>query len=74
MLDQKFCDFLEMRLTENFPQSDNISLRGFWCDGILLPDNEQDLSIQTVSHQRAIVMHAFCGFDGQDKIPIITSV
>ena len=71
MLDQKFCDFLEMRLTDTFRQSDTVSLRGFWCDGVLLPEDEKDLSVLTVNRKRKIILPAFCGFDGQDKYQLL---
>jgi len=40
MLDQDFCEFLEYEICKAFEQSDNGEVKGFWCDGVLLPQFE----------------------------------
>ena len=38
MLDQNFCEFLENKITKALGNSGDKRLKGFWCDGIVLPD------------------------------------
>src|SRR5689334_5343399 len=71
MLTQDFCDFLEYQLTNAFRNSLDISLRSFWCDGVLLPGNEGDFSRKAVNDKRKIPMTAFCGETGQDQYELI---
>ncbi len=59
MLTQDFCNFLEYKLTEVFRNSSNNSLRSFWCDGVLLPNNEEDFSRKTVNDKRQVSMTIF---------------
>jgi hypothetical protein len=71
MLTQGFCEFLEYKLTEAFRSSSDISLRSFWCDGVLLPFNEGDFSAKAVNDRRTISMTAFCGETGQDQYELV---
>lgn len=67
MLDQNFCEFLENKITKALGNSGDKRLKGFWCDGIVLPDSENDYSKKVVNNKRQIVMTAFLGQTGQDK-------
>jgi hypothetical protein len=71
MLDQHFCEFLEYELTKAFSISVDVSLRNFWCDGILLPHAEKDLSKKNVNAKKYLSMTAFSGETGQDKYELI---
>ncbi|MCB9055593.1 MAG: hypothetical protein H6549_06980 [Chitinophagales bacterium] len=45
MIDNHFCEILEYRISESLSNSENIEMRRCWCDGIEIPDIEDDLSI-----------------------------
>jgi hypothetical protein len=66
MLNEEFCEFLEYELTRALKLSDDKELRQLWCDGILLPDLENEYSIEYINANRKVVMCAFIGKDGQD--------
>ena len=74
MIDEEFCQFLEYELSKAFPFSSDSSVQDFWCDGILLPHNENCLSQKYVNDKRAIPMEAFCGKDGQDRYELILNL
>ena|SRR5688572_27056758 len=68
MLDDKFCEHLEWEIgkaLEVLSYTDE-RLKGFWCDGVLLPDNENDYSKKQVNDRRRVVMTAFTGKSGQE--------
>ena len=67
MLDNKFCGFLEHEISKAFAKSNNDEVKGFWCDGILLPTFENEYSKKFVNDNRKIVMIAFVGLSGQEK-------
>ena len=67
MIDNKFCEFLEYEISKYFTNSVNGNVKGFWCDGILLPTFENEYSKKFVNDNRKIVMIAFIGLSGQDK-------
>ena len=72
MIDQDFCDFLEYELCDAFAFSDNELVKGFWCDGVLLPGFEN--SQKLVNDNRKITMIAFVGKTGQDEYELTISV
>ena len=67
MLTESFCDILEYHLTKSFKMSKDVSIKSFWCDGILLPSNENEYSLKTVNDKRYVLMTAFAGNDGQEQ-------
>lgn len=67
MLDQDFCTTLEYKLSEAFSNSTDQAIRSFWCDGILSPSSEYEISKKHVNDTREIVMTAFIGLDGQGQ-------
>lgn len=67
MLDQEFCEFLEYEITKALSSSTDERLKGFWCDGVLLPHVENEYSKKSVNDNRQIVMTAFTGQSGHDK-------
>lgn len=75
MLDREFCEFLEFRITKALQETDNENVRGFWCDGVLLPTNERGrLALQYVRYNRKIVTKAFAGKDGQSEYELILKI
>lgn len=58
ILDEDFCVFLEYRLTRAFNYSNDERLKYFWCDGVLLPDSEEEYSKKWVNDRRQVLMCA----------------
>lgn len=67
MLDNNFCWFLELEISNALMSSADAKLKGFWCDGVLLPTFENDYSKKFVNDNRQVTMTAFIGPTGQDK-------
>lgn len=67
MIDQDFCDFLEYEICNALAVSDNEQVKGFWCDGVLLPTFENYYSQKFVNDNRKIITTAFVGKTGQDE-------
>lgn len=64
---REFCEYLEWHLGRTFEKSGDNKLRGLWCDGILPPFIERQLTKKSVNDTRTIVTTAFIGYDGQGK-------
>ena len=71
MLDQDFCDLVEIKLTNALSSNDKVEIEGFWCDGVLLPDSSNDISKKSINDKRKTVLKAFIGKNGQDKYELI---
>jgi len=67
MLDQDFCEFLEYKISKALQNSDNEEIKGFWCDGILLPSSKSNYSQKFVNENRQIILKAFIGKNGQTE-------
>ena len=67
MLDQDFCTFLEFEICKALNNLNNDQVKGFWCDGVLLPLNEREYSKLVVNSREYIVLTAFSGKSGQDQ-------
>ena len=67
---EDFCAELEYHLTRTFNQSDDTNLKRFWCDGILMPTNDLQLTKKNINDKRKIVTKAWLGYDGQDEYEI----
>ncbi len=65
--DEDFCARLEYHLTKTFESADDNKLKGFWCDGVLIPSIESQLTKKSVNDKRKIITKAWLGFDGQDE-------
>ena len=65
MLDQNFCETLEYKLCDAFENLENENLKVFWCDGILLSEDDKYYSQKFVNENRQVKMQAFVGKDGQ---------
>jgi hypothetical protein len=63
--DQDFCNFLEYHLSAAFYNTRNDKFRILWCDGILMPDDEQQLTIANICKNKQIVTRGWFGYDGQ---------
>lgn len=71
MLNQDFLNFLEFHLTKAFSSSPDISVRSLWCDGIILPDNENDYSKKAINDKREVQVKAYIGKDGQNEYSML---
>lgn len=71
MLDQNFCEYLEFQITKGLSLSTDERLKSFWCDGVLLPDSENEYSKKSVNDKRQIMFTAFVGQTGQDNYELI---
>jgi len=71
MLNNDFCAFLEFKISKAFANSTNDKVKGFWCDGVLLPTSEYAYSKKFINDNRQVVMTAFIGLSGQDKYELI---
>src|SRR5688572_8648423 len=71
MLNQDFLNFLEFHLTKAFSYSTDISVRSLWCDGIVLPDNENDYSKKAINDKREVQVKAYIGKDGQGQYSML---
>ena len=67
MLDQEFCTFLEYHLSRSFKFSGDESIMGFWCDGIVLPSDENDYSKKSINDKRNVLTRAYLGKNGQEQ-------
>jgi hypothetical protein len=64
---EDFCIYLEYHLSKTFKNFEDDELRHFWCDGVAIPANEQQLTAKSVSDTRKIVTKAWIGEDGQGE-------
>ena|SRR6185503_4854247 len=71
MLNQDFLNFLEFHLTKAFSHSPDITVKKLWCDGILLPDNENDYSKIAINDKREVQVKAYIGKDGQSEYSML---
>ena len=64
---REFCERLEWHLGATFSAAGDKKISSLWCDGILAPFMDQELTKKSVSDTRKIVTTAFIGYDGQDR-------
>ena len=64
---EDFCVQLEYHLTRTFEKSQDKTLKGFWCDGVMMPLDELQLAKKSVNDTRKIVTKAWLGYDGQGE-------
>ena len=71
MLDKEFCEFLEYRICKFLEHSDNLETKGFWCDGVSLPELEKHYFKKYVHDNRQVILKAYLGKDGQTEYELI---
>jgi hypothetical protein len=71
MIDKDFCDFLEYQLSKSLFNSSDKHLKAFWCDGIILPLNENEYSKKSINDNRQVLVSAYFGKDGQDEYSML---
>ncbi|OOQ57449.1 UPF0158 family protein [Mucilaginibacter pedocola] len=65
--DKSFCYELEYRLSEAFRNSTDKIIKHIWCDGVLIPTDDMQLSREHIFTNHTIETEAFIGESGQDK-------
>ncbi len=58
MLDKDFLIHLEFEISNALENAAEKCKRSYWCDGILMPDSEEDYSQKKVNDTRKIIMRA----------------
>lgn len=66
-MDKGFCEELEYKICEAFRQLDNENTKGFWCDGIILPESKINYTSKFINDNRKLKLKAFVGKNGQDE-------
>lgn len=46
-------------------------MRSLWCDGILLPNDENDYSMKAINDKREVQVKAFIGKNGQGEYSML---
>jgi hypothetical protein len=62
--DWDFCVFLQIHLSQAFNNTRNDKFRVLWCDGILVPDDNQ-LFLSNIRKTKQILTRGWFGYDGQ---------
>lgn len=71
MIDQDFCEFLEYEICKAIEYTDNVQIKGFWCDGVWLNQPDSSYSIKFVNDNRQVILKAFIGKNGQTEYELI---
>lgn len=71
MLDKDFCTELEYKISKAFSNSGDGPIKYLWCDGVMLPTSDKEISRKHVNDVREVIMSAFIGSDGQSHFTII---
>jgi myosin-crossreactive antigen len=64
---EDFCVQLAYHLTRTFGNSEDKKLKGFWCDGVMMPFIESQLTKKSVNDTKKIVTKAWLGYNGQGE-------
>lgn len=59
MFDGKFCLQLEYVISGAMTKSVDIDWRRYWCDGVLLPDNEEDYLPEKILKKKEVMTKAW---------------
>jgi hypothetical protein len=71
MFDNDFCEYLEFEISKTLSNSITPETKGFWCDGILLPNIEDNHLQKVINDTKQLELTAFLGVNGQDKYRMI---
>ena len=61
-------------LCDVFKRVDEDDVKGFWCDGVLAPFVDNELSKKHVNDSKQIVTQAFVGRSGQEEYTLILTL
>ncbi len=71
MLEQDFCDFIEYQICKLLKYAGDEKTKGFWCDGVLPIEPDENYSPKFVNDNRQILLKAYIGKDGQTTYKLI---
>ena len=58
MINKDFLVLLEYKISNALENASEKWKRSYWCDGILLPESEEDYSLKKVNDSRKIILRA----------------
>lgn len=64
----EFCHFLENHLTLFFSKAKEKQIRSLWCDDILMPGNEIQVTKKSVNDTRRIITKAWIGIGTRSDV------
>lgn len=67
MLTQDFCNYLEYEISDALAHSEDKNTRRCWCDGVILPENEEEYSIKRVNDKRKVITAAWIEKNAKGK-------
>jgi hypothetical protein len=62
---REFCNRLEWHLGATFETAGDKKIRGLWCDGVMPPFFDNELTQKSVNDTRKIITTAFIGYGGE---------
>ncbi|MBX0290625.1 hypothetical protein K3G63_09265 [Hymenobacter sp. HSC-4F20] len=68
---EELCSYLEKYLSEAFRESEQKEIKSLWCDGVLLPILESQLTKKSVNDTREVRTSAFIGCGDTHKFELI---
>ena len=71
VFNEEFCTKLEFRICRELEKSEDLELKGFWCDGISWFPNENQLTKKHVNDKRKLETKAWIGKTGQTEFKAI---
>jgi hypothetical protein len=71
---QQFCIDLEYYLCDVFTSVVQDDVKGFWCDGVLAPFVDNELSKKHVNERKQIITRAFVGRSGQEEYTLVLTL
>lgn len=67
-----FCESLEFHLTHLLSIMEHSLVKGFWCDGVLMPPDKLNISKKRINDTRKIETKAWIGRGGEIQFKLIT--
>lgn len=66
-MNEDFCDHLEYRMSQELKKSNDLELKGFWCDGVSPSSDHSQLAREKVRDNRKMKTIAWIGKTGQTQ-------
>ncbi len=64
------CDVLEYKICESLKGLNSEQLKGFWCDGVVMSEDELHYSAKSVNDRRFVILRAWLGKTGQENYSV----
>lgn len=68
---EKLCSYLENYLGEAFGEAEQQEVKGLWCDGVLMPVFDNQLTKKSVNDTRKIITTAFIGYSDTHNFTLV---